>query len=361
MRVESSWPRLQAGIRDLNPGYFALVMATVIVSDAMRLEGVARLSGVLLAVGIVAYVLLAAGYGWRLGRYRREFLADAADPHRAFAFFTFVAASDVLAARLGSDRHPVAAAGLLAAGGAGWLLLSYTVPLLLAGRNGPAPALAGANGTWFIWVVGTQSIAVAATSLSSPVPEALAAVVVCCWAVGVMLYLVITVMVATALMAYPVRPAELTPPYWVFMGATAISVLAGALILRLPPGPLVAAVHGVVTGLSVVLWAFGTWLIPLLLILGAWRHLLHHVPLAYEPGMWSIVFPVGMYGVASRELGAVLNVSWLVTLGRYEGWLGLAVWVVVAVAMALALLRLPAASRPAGPRATGSDWGAGRA
>jgi Voltage-dependent anion channel len=213
---------------------------------------------------------------------------------------------------------------LLAAGGAGWLLLSYSVPLLLAGRPSLAPALAGANGTWFIWVVGTQSIAVAAASLQRPLPEGLAALAACCWAVGVVLYLVIAVLVATALMQYPVRPAELTPPYWVFMGVTAISVLAGAFLLRLPPAPLGAAVHGVVAGLSVVLWAFGTWLIPLLLVLGAWRHLLRHVSLAYEPGMWSIVF--GMYGVASRELGTALNVSWLVTLGRYEAWLALAAW-----------------------------------
>jgi hypothetical protein len=33
------------------------------------------------------------------------------------------------------------------------------------------------------------------------------------------------------------------------------------------------------------------------------------VPLSYEPGWWSIVFPVGMYGVASHLLGAVLGVS----------------------------------------------------
>jgi tellurite resistance protein TehA-like permease len=349
-----SWrPRLLAGIRDLNPGYLALVMATGIVSQAMRLEGAATLSGALLGAGIVAYVLLVIAYGWRLACYRREFLADVADPRRAFAFFTFTAASDVLAARLAGDGHTVAAAVLLAAGGAGWLLLSYSMPLLLAGRPSLAPALAGANGTWFIWVVGTQSLAVGAASVRTPPPEGLAALAICCWAVGVLLYLVIAVMVTTALMQYPVRPAELTPPYWVFMGATAISVLAGALILRLPPAPLGDAVHGVVTGLSVALWAFGTWLIPLLLVLGAWRHLLRRFPLSYEPGMWSIVFPVGMYGVASRELGAVLHVSWLVTLGRYEAWLALAVWGVVAVAMAAALLRLPVrvpARRPgAGP------------
>ncbi len=145
------WPRLRSGIRDLNPGYFALVMATGIVSQAMRLEGAASLSGFLLAAGIVAYVLLVIAYGWRLAGYRREFLGDAADPRRAFAFFTFTAASDMLAARLAGDGHTAAAVVLLAAGGAGWVLLSYSVPLQLAGRPSKAPALAGANGTWFIW------------------------------------------------------------------------------------------------------------------------------------------------------------------------------------------------------------------
>ena len=117
-------------------------------------------------------------------------------------------------------------------------------------------------------MVATQSVAVAATSLHPPVPGALAALAVGCWAVGVVLYLLIAALVAAALLAYPVRPAELTPPYWVFMGATAISVLAGGQILRLPPDPLSTAVRGVVAGLSVVLWEFGTWLIPLLLALG---------------------------------------------------------------------------------------------
>ena len=46
-----------------------------------------------------------------------------------------------------------------------------------------------------------------------------------------------------------------------------------------------------------------------------------------------------MYGLASRELGAVLHVSWLVTLGRYEAWLALASWVAVVVAMAIAASR----------------------
>lgn len=71
-------------------------MATGIVSVAMRLDGAGRLSAILLGVGMAAYLLLAA-YGWRLISFRREFLANAADPRQAFGFFTFAAASSVLA------------------------------------------------------------------------------------------------------------------------------------------------------------------------------------------------------------------------------------------------------------------------
>jgi tellurite resistance protein TehA-like permease len=92
-----------------------------------------------------------------------------------------------------------------------------------------------------------------------------------------------------------------------------------------------------------------TFLIPLLVAAGVWRHLIRRVPLAYEPGWWSIVFPVGMYGVGSRELGAVLGVSWLVTLGRDEAWLALAAWALVALAMAWTLPRQLAKPPDRGP------------
>jgi len=51
----------------------------------------------------------------------------------------------------------------------------------------------------------------------------------------------------------------LTPPYWVPMGATAITVLAGARILSLSASlPAVKATAGFVEGFSFALWAFGT-------------------------------------------------------------------------------------------------------
>ena len=123
--------------------------------------------------------------------------------------------------------------------------------------------------------------------------------------------------------------------------ATAISVLAGAQLLRAPAIPLVAAVRPVVAGLSVMLWAFGTWLIPLLIGFGVWRHLLRGVRLRYEPPLWSMVFPLGMYCVASHALGGALHVPWLTALGREGAWVAFAVWAAVFTAMIASFAGLP--------------------
>src|SRR5690606_40553751 len=63
---------------------------------------------------------------------------------------------------------------------------------------------------------------------------------------------------------YELRPQDLNPPYWVSMGACAITVLAGARIVEMVDAPMVSATRGLIGGLSVVFWAFATWLIPAL-------------------------------------------------------------------------------------------------
>jgi len=325
--------RLRAGVRDLFPGYFALVMATGIVSTAVAADGSAGLSATLLVLSIVCYLVLVVLYCWRFARYRQQFLAGATAPATAFSLFTFTAASDVLGARLAADGHFTATAVLLGVAGLSWLPLCYGVPLNLITSHGTRSALAGINGSWFLWVVGTQSLAVALASLAPPVDHWVATLAAMLWTVGVVLYLIIATLVLGGLLHFPVQPASLTPAYWVFMGATAISVLAGAKVLALPADPILTAIRPVVSGISVILWAFGTWLVPLLVGLGVWRHLIRRVPLRYEPGLWSMVFPLGMYCVASETLGGALHVHWQVTLGHDGSWVAFAVWAAVFAAM----------------------------
>ena len=99
------------------------------------------------------------------------------------------------------------------------------------------------------------------------------------------------------------------------------------------------ATRPVLAGLAVILWAFGSWLFPLLIAFGVWRHVMKRVELAYVPSMWSIVFPLSMYAVASMELGRALSLPLVQQIGRGEAVVGVVAWSVTVVAMVVALGR----------------------
>jgi len=49
----------------------------------------------------------------------------------------------------------------------------------------------------------------------------------------------------------------------------------------------------------------------LFVMLGFWRHVLRQWPLRYQAALWTVVFPIGMYGVASRSLGNAVGLSFM--------------------------------------------------
>jgi tellurite resistance protein TehA-like permease len=137
------------------------------------------------------------------------------------------------------------------------------------------------------------------------------------------------------------------------MGATAISVLAGARILSLPAVlPVVQATTSFVEGFSYALWAFGTWWIPLLIVLGLWRHVWHHWPLTYEPTLWSVVFPLGMYSVATLSFGKVAHLAFMEPLARFMLWVAVVAWIAVAAAFLARLARRPGEHTASPPAAS---------
>jgi tellurite resistance protein TehA-like permease len=142
------------------------------------------------------------------------------------------------------------------------------------------------------------------------------------------------------MMLYDFRPVDLTPPYWVAMGACAITVVAGTRVVEMADAPMVTATRGLVAGASVIFWAFATWLIPALIAAGWWRHVIHRVPLAYEATLWSIVFPLGMYAVAGIYLGRADRLPIVEAVGR--GWLiavAVPVWATVFIAIVVNAVR----------------------
>lgn len=224
-----------------------------------------------------------------------------------------------------------------------WLVLTYGLfsSIILAGNR---PVLREITGVWLVWVVGTQSIAVLATTLAPQLPwatgaDALSAIAVLFWGIGIVLYLILVVIIFLRLFLIETTPAEMGPAYWILMGATAISVRAAAGILELSTGAptsLLAEVHAFVAGAAVVLWSFGSWFIPALVLFGLWRYFVRRYPWGYEPKLWSVVFPLGMYAVASVTLGRAIDFAFMRDLAAVWVWFGVGAWVAAVALMAVA-------------------------
>lgn len=329
-------PTSRSSPRDLSPGYFAVVMATGILAIASSQRGWMVLSLILLVLAGLAYAVLVVLTVWRLLAHRDAVATDLRDPRTAFQAFTFVAGTGVLASALAVHGRLAPAAVLLAVATVSWLAMGYALPWAAVLGRAQRPLTAAANGTWFIWVVAAQSVAVLSSTLESHAGRAghlLSILAVFAWSVGLVLYVAVAFMVVLRLMVHPLEPRELDPPYWVSMGAIAITIVAGARIVAMDSTPTVDAVRGLAEGLTVVLWAFATWLIPALLAVGVWRHGIRRIPLVYTPALWSMVFPLGMYAAACMTLGRADQLPLVEQIGELWIWVGLAAWLLTGGAM----------------------------
>jgi tellurite resistance protein TehA-like permease len=318
-------------LRTLHPAYFALVMATGIVSIAAKVFDLAIVADVLFVVNVVAFLALWLLTIVRLVRFPRSVFADLTDHQRGVGFFTTVAGTSVFGSQLVllRQRYDVALV-LWWITVVLWLLLMYGVFTALTVKENKPTLEAGIHGGWLVAVVATQSVSTLASLLAPSLgaaAESLSFVSLSFWLAGGMLYIWLISLIFYRYAFFRLSPGDLMPPYWINMGAMAISTLAGALLVgNAGSSSLLGRLAPFLLGLTMLFWATATWWIPMLVILGFWRHVYRRFPLEYHPLYWGAVFPLGMYAVATARLSRVTGVLPLIVIGKVFVWIALAAW-----------------------------------
>ena len=325
------------------PGYFALVMATGIVSIAAHFEGLESISQILLWINVFFAAALWMLTLARLALYRDLLVADLTSHARSVLFLTMVAGTCVLGSQFAILTPWIGIARILWFVGIGLWIAFTSVFFSVATLREPKPSLAeGINGAWLLVVVSTESVSVLGSLVAPTLEEAAPAffLALCAYFVGAMLYILLIALILYRWMFFPLTPDTLTPSYWINMGALAITALAGSrLILSAPHWPFLMDIAPFLKGFTLFFWAAGAWWIPLLVIAGIWRHGVQKVPLTYHPQYWSLVFPLGMFAAATFQLSRASGIGFLAVVPRVFVWIALGAWMLTFMGMMRELAR----------------------
>lgn len=240
MPDESPRPR-SSPIENFFPGYFALVMATGIVSLASFFLAVPVVPELLFALNLIFYIVLWAITLIRLLRYRSALVSDLTHHAKGATFLTMVAATSLIGVQF-ANLTPFGWIGIWCWGLALvlWFGLIYTFFTAITVVE-PKPSLeTGINGAWLLVTVATESLTVLGTVIASQTiaPRLVLLTAFSAYLLGAMLYILFIGLILYRWEFLSMQPEKLAPPYWINMGALAITTLAGCrLLLVTKSGP----------------------------------------------------------------------------------------------------------------------------
>lgn len=331
-------------IKTFHPAYFAMVMSTGIISIASNLLGFNGIAYGLSYLNIVAYAIIVSLQLLRVRMFWSNLYSDLSNPKLSLVFFTTVAATNVLGAQFVTVfNQPEIAKVFWYFGIFLWTAVSLSTFSILFIKCDQRIEVV-LHGGWLIATVGTQSLAVLGALLAPKYGDASSFVLFSSfawWMIGSFLYMILITLIIYRLVFFKVSPDALVPPYWINMGALAITTLAGSILcIQIPKigGPYTDFL-GFTKGFTLLFWSFGTWWIPFLIIMGIWKYIFNKTQFKYTPLYWGMVFPLGMYTACTIRLSQAIQIPFIANISKYFIYAAFIAWAFIFYSMMRSMIK----------------------
>lgn len=258
-------------LQALHPGNFAMVMSSGIISIGFHTLGFPALADALYVFALCAFGALLLLSAARAVLHGSAVRIDLLNPRMVFSYFTLVAATDIVGLMLDARGYNALALACWVFAFLSWsalLYLAFSVLTFVSHEHNVNIV----NGGWLIAIVGTQSLVLLGSRIAPDLGAYAGYMMVevhMLWGLGLVFYGIFVTLFCYRIFFLTLKPQDVSPLLWVVMGAAAISANAGtSLIIEDPLLPFLAGQRPFIEGVTMLIWAWGTWWIPMLVLFG---------------------------------------------------------------------------------------------
>ncbi len=321
----------QQALKNLSPANFAFIMSSGSVSLIFYRTGWLTLSLLFLVIGMLGYLGLVFLFTWRVFVIKREVLHDFKDIQKMFKYLTFSAGSNALSLSFSLSGYDHIGLILGIVGVVSAILLTYTLFCTLFFHI--QASIQMISPFWLLLAIACNSSGIVITTLwgkGAISNHAFLLLAFGFWTFGVFIYLIFMTLNLFRMLFFPFEGRDMDPCYWTCMGAAAIAVVDGSLLILAHNPPLfLDRVRPFMEGMILFLWGWGTAWIPILCLMELWKWAYFKVPFRYQPSRWAMVFPIAMYAAATDLLSTSIHFDALQGVVQILLWVALFFWCLV--------------------------------
>ncbi|MCF6156328.1 MAG: hypothetical protein E3K36_14040 [Candidatus Brocadia sp.] len=311
--------RLKIATYSLNTRWFTIVMATIMIASISHMYGYEVIAPYFFSASLAILFSVVVFKAVQTVLFYKDSLEEILNPEKTLYFFTIVGSVNFIGICFSRVFHLYTTATICWYVATGlWLgtsLSSFSI-LFLHKKSADRKIEDVLHGGWFFATVGTQSTALLGVIVAE---RAITHVIFlqlfsfALWSIGASLYLVFMALIVLRLVFYRFDSNNVLSPYWMNIGAAAITAITGAALyqhIQVAGGPFVDFLS-FLKGISLLFWSFGLWWMPFLIILTLRKLIYSDEGLSFTIGYWEIVFALGLYADSTIQMVGLFEGQYL--------------------------------------------------